>query len=66
MPKHATARTSKTERQMKDLASPEEMALREQVASRLGPRVDRPLTDAEKEFWREFEHELDRERLTFR
>lgn len=64
MPKHATA--PNVEMKMRELASPEEMARREQIAAHLDSYLDRPLSEAEKEFWREFEADLDRERLKFR
>jgi hypothetical protein len=47
-------------------ASQEDMERRRLVASRLRSLLDRPITDAEREFWREFEAELEKERLTFR
>jgi hypothetical protein len=64
MSKHATV--NDMEKKMREVASPEEMARREQVASRLDAFLNRPITEAEREFWRELEADLDRERLTFR
>jgi len=56
MPKHATIQNA--ERKMRELASPEEMARREQIAARLDSYLDRPINEAEKKFWREFEARL--------
>jgi hypothetical protein len=64
MSKHATV--NDMEKKMREVASPEEMARREQVASRLDAVLNRPITEAERAFWRELEADLDRERLTFR
>jgi len=66
MPKHATARLEDTELKMKQPASSKEMERRRQLASLLGTVMDRPVTEAERDFWREFDAELDKERLTFR
>jgi rubrerythrin len=66
MPKHATARLEDADLKMKQPASSKEMDHRRQLASLLGSVMDRPVTEAEKEFWREFDAELDKERVTFR
>jgi len=66
MPKPAIAHIDDAELRMKEPASPEEMERRRLVASRLRTLIDRPITEAEKEFWQEFETELEKDRLTFR
>ena len=66
MPRPATAHIDEAELKMKEPASQEDMERRRLVASRLRSLMDRPVTDAERQFWREFEAELEKERLTFR
>jgi len=66
MPKPATAHIDETELRMKESPSPEEMERRRLVALRLRALIDRPITEAEKEFWQEIEAELEKDRLTFR
>jgi hypothetical protein len=66
MPNPATAHLDDAELKMKEPASPEEMERRKLVASKLRSLMDRPITEAEKEFWRKFDAELEKERLTFR
>jgi rubrerythrin len=66
MPKLATAHIDDAELKMKDPAPPEEMEHRRAVASRLQALMDRPITEAEREFWQEFEADLEKERLRFR
>ena len=46
--------------------SAEEMEQRKQLASALRSLMDRPMTDAEKEFWREFDADLEKDRPKFR
>lgn len=62
MPKHATAKIEDAELRMKEPASPEDMARRKEVAARLLSLMDRPMSDEEKEFWREFEADLEGDR----
>ena len=62
MPKHATARIGDAELKMREPASAEEMARREESAERLLALIDRPMSDEEKEFWREFEADLEGDR----
>ena len=66
MPKPATVNIDDAELKMKELAAPEEMENRRAVASRLQALLDRPITEAEMEFWQEFEADLEKERLKFR
>lgn len=66
MPKPATAHVDDAELKMNEPAAPEEMERRKAVASRLQALMDRPITEAEREFWREFETDLEKERLRFR
>jgi hypothetical protein len=61
MPKDATARIEDAERRMQEPAPAEEMARREAFAERLLSLIDRPMSDEEKEFWREFEADLERD-----
>jgi hypothetical protein len=66
MPKHATARIEDVELKIQDPPSAEEMEQRKQLASALLSLMDRPMTDAEKEFWREFDADLEKDRPKFR
>ena len=66
MPKHATARIEEIERKMQEPPTPEEMARREEIAEMLRSLMGRPVTDEEKEFWREFQADLARDRPKFR
>lgn len=66
MPRPVTAHIDEAALKMKEPASQEDMERRRLVASRLRSLMDRPITDAEREFWQEFEAELEKERLTFR
>lgn len=66
MPKRATVHIDDAELKMKETASPDKMERRRAVAKRLRSLMDRPMTEAEKEFWREFETELENNRLAFR
>ncbi len=62
MPKHATARIEDAERRMKEPAPLESMERRKEVAARLLSLMDRPMSDEEKEFWRELEADLEGDR----
>ncbi|HEY2295822.1 MAG TPA: hypothetical protein VGM86_34400 [Thermoanaerobaculia bacterium] len=66
MPKHATARIEDAELKMKEPASPEDMERREKIAEMLLSLMERPVTEEEKEFWREFQADLARDRPKFR
>jgi hypothetical protein len=66
MPKHATARIEDVEHRMQEPPSAEEMARREEIAEMLLALMDRPTTQEEKEFWREFQEDLQRDRPKFR
>jgi hypothetical protein len=66
MSKPVTARIDETDLKMAELASSEEMERRRQVATRLRSLRERPMTEAEKELWREIDAELEKERLPFR
>jgi hypothetical protein len=66
MPKHATARIEDVELKTQEPASAEEMERREQVASLLLSLMDRPVTEEEREFWREFDADLEKDRPKFR
>jgi len=66
MPKPATVHIDDAELKMKELAAPKEMERRRAVASRLQALIDRPITEAEREFWQEFEADLEKEHLRFR
>lgn len=63
MSRPVTAHIDEAELKMKEPASQEDVERRGLVASRLRSLIDRPITDAEREFWREFEAELEKERL---
>ena len=62
MPKHATARIEEIERKMHEPPSAEEMEYRKKIAEMLRSKMDRPMSDEEKEFWREFEADLEGDR----
>jgi len=66
MPRHATARIEDSELKMRDLASPEEMERRKQVVARLRSRMAAPVTETDRELWREFMAGLEKEPVTFR
>jgi hypothetical protein len=66
MPKHATARIEDMELRMREPASAEEMARREELAEMILALMDRPTTEEEREFWREFQADLARDRPKFR
>lgn len=66
MPKPVTAPIDETDLKMAELASSEEMERRRQVAARLRSLRARPMTETEKELWREIDTELAKERLSFR
>jgi rubrerythrin len=66
MPKHATARIEDAELRMKEPPSDEEMEYRKKIAEMLLSKMNRPVSDEEKEFWREFQADLERDRPKFR
>jgi hypothetical protein len=66
MPTHATAKIEDVELKIQEPPSAEEMEQRKQLASALLSLMDRPMTDAEKEFWREFDADLEKDRPKFR
>jgi hypothetical protein len=66
MPKHAIADMEDAELRMNEPASPEEMERRGQIVAELHTLWHRPMKEEEEKFWRQFDAELDRERLTFR
>jgi len=68
MPKHATAfiDDAERERQMNDLAPPEEMERRREFVAWLRAQMDKPATKEDLEIWREFEADLKRDRPKFR
>jgi hypothetical protein len=66
MPKHATAFIGDMERQMNDLAPPEEMERRREFVAWLRAQMDKPATKEDLEIWREFEADLKRDRPKFR
>lgn len=54
------------ELKMKELAAPEEMERRWLIASQLHALLDRSMTQAEEEFWQEFDADLEKDRLALR
>lgn len=62
MPKHAIARIEDADLRMKEPPSAEEMAHRKKMAEMLRARMERPMSDEEKEFWLEFQADLERDR----
>jgi hypothetical protein len=66
MPKHATARIEDAELRMKEPPSAEEMERREEIAAMLLSLMEHPVSEEEKEFWREFQADLARDRPKFR
>jgi hypothetical protein len=66
MPRHATAKIEDVDLKIQEPPSAEEMERREEVASLLLSLMDRPVTEEEREFWREFEADLKRDRPQFR
>jgi hypothetical protein len=65
MPKHATAFIGDMERQMNDLAPPEEMERRREFVAWLRERMAVPSTEADLEIWREFVADLEKDRSNF-
>jgi hypothetical protein len=51
------------ERKMIERASPEEMERRRRILGEIHALRSRPVTEEEKEFWRKFDEELERERF---
>ena len=66
MPRHATAHIEDAELRMRELASPEEMERRKRFTGRLRSRMAFPVTEADREIWRELVADLEKERVTFR
>jgi hypothetical protein len=66
MPKHATASIGDTELRMDSPPSAEEMERRQKLASLLRSRMNRPTTQEERDFWREFQADLEKDRPSFR
>lgn len=68
MPKHATRFISEAERkrQLKDLASPEEMERRREVLDWFRARMATPATEEDLKIWREFAADLEKDRSNFR
>ena len=68
MPKHATTFISdeERERQMNDLAPPEEMERRREFVAWLRAQMAVPATEEDLEIWREFAADLERDRSDFR
>jgi hypothetical protein len=66
MPKHATARIKDAEPRIEESPSAEEMEYRKKIAEMLLDKMNRPVSDEEKEFWREFQADLARDRPKFR
>ena len=68
MPKHATTFISdeERERQMNDLAPPEEMERRRECVAWLRAQMAVPATEEDLEIWREFAADLERDRSDFR
>ena len=66
MPKHATARIDDSTLRMDSPPSAEEMERRKEMASLLRSRMNRPTTQEERDFWREFQADLERDRPSFR
>jgi rubrerythrin len=62
MPKDATARIEDAELRMKEPPSAEEMEHRKKMAEMLRSRMNRPMSDEEKEFWLELQADLERNR----
>jgi hypothetical protein len=66
MPKHATARIENATPRMDSPPSAEEMERRKELASLLLSRINRPTTQEERDFWQEFQTDLERDRPSFR
>lgn len=66
MSMHARAPIGDEEKRSNKPVSPEEMERRKQLAADLQGLWNRPMTEEEAEFWRQFDAGLQRERLTFR
>jgi len=63
MPKHTIASSfDDVVKRMKEPPSAEEMEYRKKMAEMLLSRMDRPMSDEEKEFWLEFQKSLERNR----
>jgi len=67
MPKHATKFISdaERERQMNDLAPPEEMERRRELVAQMRARMAIPATEEEVRIWREFAADLEKDRSDF-
>ncbi|PYQ67198.1 MAG: hypothetical protein DMF53_02150 [Acidobacteria bacterium] len=69
MPKHATTfiRTSEAERerQLNDLAPPEEMERRREFLAWFRAQMDKPATEEDLKIWREFAADLEKDRSNF-
>ena len=61
MPKHATGGINE-ELRMREPPPDEEMEYRKKIAEMLRAKMNRPVSDEEKEFWREFQADLERNR----
>ena len=66
MPKHATAKIEDGELKSQEPVSEQKLELRKQVAAALHSLMDRPMTEAEKKFWREFDTDLEKDQPKFR
>jgi hypothetical protein len=66
MPGYAKRQIDSGDQRRNEPASPEQMEHRRQVVAELRTLRSRPVTEEEKEFWRMFDEELERERLAFR
>ncbi|HEY2294750.1 MAG TPA: hypothetical protein VGM86_28950 [Thermoanaerobaculia bacterium] len=69
MPKHATTFISTSEaerqRQLNDLAPPEEMERRREFVAWLRERMAVPATEEDLKIWREFAADLEKDRSNF-
>lgn len=67
MPKHATKFISdeERERQLNDLAPPEEMERRREFVARLRAQMAVPATEEDLKIWREFVADLEKDRSDF-
>ena len=66
MARNAKKQIDALDQRLNEPASPEEMERRKQLVAELRALRNRPVTEEEKEFWRKFDEEFERERLTFR
>lgn len=62
MSRYAKSQIDAREQRMNEPVSPEKMERRRELVAELRTLRNRPVTEEEKEFWRKFDEDLERER----